>query len=458
MKKGIALVTALITAVSLLACGSSAATEKQEETTETTAAAETDVAGEESAEKSYKVEDMTFDGVELNIMTRITNETQLDYFTKLTEEFNNSGAGITVNVENIATEEDYLNKLRTAFASGETPNAFIEYGGTRVKEYIDANALVDLTPYLEADETYYGSFYDSALESVRYEGSDGTWGIPYQQYIILLFYNRDLFEQNNLEAPKTLDDLMNVCESLKANGIKPFQVGEKSSFRFGHFSNCLLYGTYGVDAAEKLADGTMQYDGSEMLGIYQTISDMYEKNYFGDDILSVDYATEKSSFVAGESAMIWGLNSDVMGTLNSSDVAFNVGVTAMPYGNEAYMTETQGGVNNVWYVSQMNKEQEEIDATVYWLKYITSDDSLNSLVKDVPNIFGRQFDMETDDTLMVEVMDIFNSMTAMKSDTQSYDDRSYMLDTVRTALQGLAMGSTPEDCAAQIVDQISANE
>ena len=96
-----------------------------------------------------------------------------------------------------------------------------------------------------------------------------------------------------------------VCEKLKAAGIKPFQVGEKSNFRFGHLSNCILYNTYGVDAADKLADGSMKYDGKEMMDVYTKISDMNEKGYFGDDILSTDYALEKSTFTSGGSAMIW---------------------------------------------------------------------------------------------------------------------------------------------------------
>jgi ABC-type glycerol-3-phosphate transport system substrate-binding protein len=202
----------------------------------------------------------------------------------------------------------------------------------------------------------------------------------------------------------------------------------------------------------------MKYDGKEMMDVYTKISDMNEKGYFGDDILSTDYALEKSTFTSGGSAMIWGLNSDVMGTLAASDVGFKVGVTAMPYGNESFKSETQGGVNNVWHVSTMNKSQEEIDASVYWVKWMTSDQSLSDYTKVIPNIFGREFDLDTDDPLMKEVLDIYGTMTKMKSDVQSYDDRTYLLDTVRNALQGIALGNSPEQCADEIITQIKSNE
>ena len=314
---------------------------------------------ENGEERNYDVDNMEFNDVKIHVMTRITNEASQEYFEQKTEEFNNLGKGITVEIENITTEEDYLNKLRTSYSSGDTPNVFTEYGGSRVKDYIAANGVLDWTPYLEADQEYYDSFYDTVFDSVQYEEYDGIWGIPYMQYIICLFYNQDIFEANNLTPPTTWEELQDVCAKLQEAGIRPFQVGEKSNFRFGHLSNCILYSTYGVDAADKLADGTMSYDGEEMMDVYTKIADMNEKGYFGEDILSTDYAAEKSTFTSGNCAMVWGLNSDVMGTLAVSDVDFTVGVTAMPYGSEEYKTETQGGVNNIWHVSTMNKSQEE---------------------------------------------------------------------------------------------------
>ena len=89
---------------------------------------------------------------------------------------------------------------------------------------------------------------------------------------------------------------------------------------------------------------------------------------------------------------------------------------------------------------------------------MTSDQSLSDYTKVIPNIFGREFDLDTDDPLMKEVLDIYGTMTIMKSDVQSYDDRTYLLDTVRNALQGIALGNSPEQCADEIITQIKSNE
>lgn len=59
---------------------------------------------------------------------------------------------------------------------------------------------------------------------------------------------------------------------------------------------------------------------------------------------------------------------------------------------------------------------------------------------------------------MDEIQAIANSMESMKDDVQTYDQASHMLDTVRSALQGIAMGNSAEECAAQIMERISEEE
>lgn len=49
-----------------------------------------------------------------------------------------------------AYKKDYEDKkLTTDFASGNVPNAFLQYGGSRTREYVDAGYILDLTPYFE---------------------------------------------------------------------------------------------------------------------------------------------------------------------------------------------------------------------------------------------------------------------------------------------------------------------
>ena len=102
-------------------------------------------------EADYALTDAKFDDVKLKLYASLSDNA-LDYYNEKIDEFNNMDNGITVEITNINTEADYLDKLSTDFASGETPNVFMEYGGARCLDYIAAAALVNLPPYLEADQ------------------------------------------------------------------------------------------------------------------------------------------------------------------------------------------------------------------------------------------------------------------------------------------------------------------
>lgn len=91
---------------------------------------------------NYDVESMDFENVELRVAFRFNNGSDTDgqakWYYKALEEFNKENEGkIHVTDESISTESDYEEKLTTDFASGNVPNAFLQYGGSRTREYVN---------------------------------------------------------------------------------------------------------------------------------------------------------------------------------------------------------------------------------------------------------------------------------------------------------------------------------
>ena len=132
----------------------------------------------------------------------------------------------------------------------------LEYGGARCLDYIVAGTLLNLQPYLEADEEWYGNIMESCWEPAHFEdyGYEGLYCIPYSNYQVVLYYNKDILEENNVEVPTTWDELLAACETLKGNGVQPFIVGEKDNFRFGHLHTILSLKAYGADIGKKLGN------------------------------------------------------------------------------------------------------------------------------------------------------------------------------------------------------------
>lgn len=396
--------------------------------------------------------------VELSVATRFSgDDATAVYYRKMVDEFNAQNNGVHVTMDNINTESDYLNKLRTSFANGDTPNCFIEYGGSRVLDYLQSDALVDLKPYLDKDSAWYNAFYPSMWGTSKFDGHDGLYGIPCEAYIVVLYYNKDIFAKEGLTPPKSMDELMTVSEKLKSDGIQPFAVGEKDVYRFGHLHNCIVLKSLGTDAVEQLASRKLAYDSPEMMKTYQVISDMVNKGYLGDNLLSMDSSTENSTFENGGAAMHYEGSWYIANNLVGKDFYNKVGVVQFPYVNEAYKNVEQGGASTTWYVSKLNKSNEEIEASVSFLKYITSDAYFSGMNDAAAALFPRSFTAGSStkaNPLMDDVTKIASEATAMRGDIQNYDTDSAMLDTVRNALQSLAMGKTPQECADQIMQEV----
>lgn len=410
--------------------------------------------GDSSSETKADNENIT-----ITVASRYSTDVEdEEYYRKKVEEFNKLDNGITVEMDNIATEADYLDKLRTSFANGDTPNVFLEYGGSRCLDYLESDALVDLKPYLkENNSEWYNTFYDSLWNQTTYDGYDGIYAVPFKSYMVLLYYNKDLFAQAELEPPKTIDEMLSACEKFKSMDIQPFQVGEKDNYRFGHFNNNLIIKTLGVDAVDKLASRDLAYDSKEMLGTYQTIADMVDKGYFGESILDMDSQMENSVFKEGNVAMHWDGTWFIPNELFGDDFYNHVGVVAFPYEDEACRDYAQGGSSDMFYVSKLNKSDEEIEASVEFLKFISSPEyyqGLDEVAQTIVPVKFEKTDKSPENPLLDDAIKIQASVTDMRTDVQNYDPESHMIDTVRSSLQGLAMGNSPEECGKAIVDRI----
>lgn len=392
------------------------------------------------------------ENIEIHLASRWGGEEPLSvYFQQKIEEFNALDNGITIIGDHVTDEQQYFDKLSAQIGSGTQPEVFIEYGGTRIKDYVESGILLDLKPYLDADPEWRDSFlplFD------KWEFDDGVYGVPVMLYAIVLYSNIDILKANGLEVPQTFEDLEKCCETLKANGINPFMLGEQSNFRAGHFLNNIALKTYGSDVVTKLADRTMAYDSEEMLGLYQIIKDFNDKGYFGDNAVGVDNNGEKASFLSGESAFRYD-GAWFVSEINGSDVDGKVQVSAFPSINEEYKNVFQGGAGQGFSITDTG-DKEKNDAAVEVVKYLTSQDYYRGLEKvSDGGIYPVKFESDPDtviDDLTKQVKEVIEPATDYKDDIQNYDPETHMLNTVRTALQGLFVGNTPEQCGEEIVN------
>ena len=315
-----------------------------------------------------------------------------------------------------------------------------------------------------AKENDYEATANAGLMAACRDAGGGTLKtIPYQPNVFAFFYNKDLFEQAGItEEPKTWDEFKDVCQKLKDAGIQPFNYSDKDNYHFEHLMSALALKAYGTSIADDLASDKEAYNGEKMVAIYQKMKDMIDAGYWGDGILSTDFNTERNMFEAGKAAFTVDGTWNCGNFQNDSDTtlfdAQKIGVTRIPYIDEANKTVEMGGGSDTYYITTLNKSDEEIAATVKFIKYLTSVDSINEMCKSSPTTYAEKVTIDTGNYLLDDVNAIMAENTESKLEIPTYDSNTAAMDTIRNSLQALATGASAQEVGDDIVDKMSAYE
>lgn len=444
-KRCLALGLSMAMSLSMAACGSGTPASSSAASSASSAAP-----GSGAASETPKASGQN---IEIRLASRWGGEETLStYFRSKIEEFNAQKNGITIVADHVTDEQQYLDKLASQIGAGTQPEIFIEYGGTRIKDYVESGILLDLKPYLDADPAWRDSFLP-LFDKWQFEG--GTYGVPVMLYAIVLYSNEDVLKTNGLEVPKTFEELEKACETLVSKGITPFMLGEQSNFRAGHFLNNIAYKTYGEEITTKLAERSMKYDSPEMTALYEIIKRFNDKGYFGQNAVGVDNNGEKAAFLSGQSAFRYD-GAWFADEVSASDVKDKVKITAFPSIKPEYTNVFQGGAGQGFSVTDTG-DQAKNDAAIEVVKFLTSQDYYRGLEKaSKGGIYPVNFESDPAtevSALTKQVKEAISTATAYRDDMQNYDPETHMLGTVRSALQGLFIGNTPEQCGKEIVDK-----
>ncbi len=156
----------------------------------------------------------------------------------LVKEFNESHKdSIEVVIEESSDYQAYRDKVRTSLVAGTAPDIFTV--DTDVEIILKSGKVLDLTTAM--DDTWKKDFQEGALERGTFDGA--LLAVPYEMAVTPVMYNKKLLADAGWkEFPKTLEELMQCAEDLKAKGIKPFSqmTGENAYTSMLWFSQLLV--------------------------------------------------------------------------------------------------------------------------------------------------------------------------------------------------------------------------
>jgi multiple sugar transport system substrate-binding protein len=136
-------------------------------------------------------------GLEQGTLTTLlccgTNESK-ELQQRFNEWFEATNPGVKCNLELTPAGQNYFEKLQTLLAAGTPPDVFDMWEGY-IQPYAANGALMDMTPYVEADPQWkMADFQPAAVEAASYQGKLYSVIRNFYPGPAMFFYNKDMFD------------------------------------------------------------------------------------------------------------------------------------------------------------------------------------------------------------------------------------------------------------------------
>lgn len=205
---------------------------------------------------------------------------------------------ISFEIEAHATDDGQT--LKTRAATGDMPDiAHVNAGD--VEALSASGSLLDLTDYIK-NSGYQDKLLDSAKDISVYDDGKSYIFPDGGAQAILLYYNKKVFEDNNIKLPTNYEELVDASEQLKAKDVTPCAIFAKEGFVIGAFFDmfALKYNTGGLKA---LADAEAHASDDGYTKAIDKMTALVNDGFFQAGATSTDYETAQNLFTSGQAAM-----------------------------------------------------------------------------------------------------------------------------------------------------------
>lgn len=359
MKKlmGIFLALVMVVSTMLAGCGGSGGSKDTAKSTEGSSdgkSTQADVGDNAAGEK-----------ITLKLFHNWINVDETPYFEELAAEFESTHENVDIIIENVG-DPDYKSKLKVMLGADNAPDIFFSWSGEFGQKFARAGSVLDLSAYYDGDSQWKDSFIQAALVPFEYE--NGIYGVPVRLDCKMMVYNKALFEQYNVQIPKTWDAFLDVCQTFKDAGLIPLALGNQDPWASCHYISTFN----GMCVPEDIREKDYNYKTGEFTdpGYVQALDmlkSLNDKGYFTPNTNAMDFDIARNDFFVGKAAMTY-MQSIEFGRCAENNV--DAGVFTIPAptdarGNTKLITGSPDGF-------MISSKCEHPELAVEFLKLMTS--------------------------------------------------------------------------------------
>lgn len=220
--------------------------------------------------------------------------------TEIFESFSDS-TGIAVEDSPIG-HEDFKTGILVRAAGDSLPDVFSYWAGARTQFVVDAGNLAPI------DEMWDANDLDSVVAKSVADGATLYNGkrylVPFGYHYAGMFYNPKVMAEAGIEEmPKTWDDLVAACATLREMDIDPIALGSKNRWPAQFWFDYLLLRTAGPDYRARLMAGDASYTDPEVKKAMGLWKDLVDAGCFAANSNANTWTDASDQVARGDAAM-----------------------------------------------------------------------------------------------------------------------------------------------------------
>lgn len=364
-KRVTALFLAAAMTLGLAACGNANSGGTVEETKQETTDTEqpTEDAAQETTDEVQSQEVDTGKEITLQLCTHYAGNGEspnVDYaMEKVKEKYPN------VSFEIDTFPQDGGQALKARAATGSLPDIIWLNSGL-IEPLAKSGSLVQLDEYIAANG-FEDSLNDAAREYCQ-KSSDGhiyMYSVESVQPLVW-YYNKEIFEQNNIKVPENFDELMTAVKELREKDIIPMALFGKEPWPLGAFFEAFAMKENSA-GLRPFAEGTAKASDEDYQKAIGKMKQVIDAGIFQEGVTNADHDTAYALFTAGKAAMFqngsWAI-SDMVRDLGDKVDYFTTYPTADAGAEDTNAASFVGGGDTVGYGVSVNTEDVELATDV----------------------------------------------------------------------------------------------
>lgn len=124
--------------------------------------------------------------------------------------------------------QDDGQKLQSYAATGNLPDIF-QVGTSQIETFKESGNILVLDDYVKS--TGFGDKVLQSAENLLWNEDGHAYAFPYAgNELVLLYYNKDLFDKHNVKVPETYEELKTAIQIFNQNDIVPLSVFAKEKW------------------------------------------------------------------------------------------------------------------------------------------------------------------------------------------------------------------------------------